>query len=132
MSTLARFEELRELVSPSQPSLHIGVLPSKLDAALDVVENAAHATRADVQFAFAPSIATIEVVSATSDASGTAWRELAHALRSTDLDVRARNMSPDVRNALGRGDALPGADWMQRLKAALDPLGVLAPGVPQP
>jgi glycolate oxidase FAD binding subunit len=126
------FDELRGLVLPTQPSLHIGVPPSKLDAALDHVEYAARAARADVRFVFEPTLATIDVVPSTKDAPAAAWIELVRALRSTDLDVRARNVSLDVRRALDRGEAPSGADWMRRLKAALDPLGVLAPGVPGP
>jgi glycolate oxidase FAD binding subunit len=129
-----RFEALRDLEPAGEfgPSLHIGVLPSRLESALEVLERTVRAAGVRMQCAIQPSIATVDVSPVGADDDRTRaslsrahWIELVQQLRTADLDVRPRNVPTELRRALDQG--LPphhGREWMRRLKRALDPAGV--------
>lgn len=128
-----RFAELRDLESPSEgrPSLRIGLLPSGLDRALELLDTTARAAGVRVACSIQPSIATLDVSPAAEDAvDPERWLALSRALREAELDVRLRDAPTAARHTFEQGaDLGPGSSWMRRLKHALDPDGVFPSGL---
>jgi glycolate oxidase FAD binding subunit len=140
-ATVERDERARDSLrtlrdrSPSasgEPSLHAGVLPSKLDDAIDLLESTARSLELGLSLAIQPAIACIDASPVKLGARGEsiavpspAWLALVRALRDAKLDVHVRNAPLEVARAIDPiGDLGPGVEWMRRLKRALDPAGL--------
>jgi FAD/FMN-containing dehydrogenase len=143
----AHFEALRDLRSPRTRtgSLHIEVMPSKIEDALTAIGIVASGMGLRATCTIEPGIATVDLAPSMQDGSPVSlveWLPLSGVLRHAAFDVRVRGLPteilrelrsskvPDLATAAFLTLAPAGLDWMQRLKRALDPLGVFARGVP--
>ena len=143
----------RTPASGARISLRIGVMPSRLENALELLESRARSSGARLELFIQPTLATIDASMATrggvdastaidascaarsdfdasaeigfGESDARALIELVRNLRDAKLDVRVHDPSLEIARSLDPvGDLGPGLDWMRRLKHALDPAGV--------